>query len=179
MLKLFGTPLTADGRYPGLDGYLGTRASLMMDTVVVALVAVLSILAVSVYLAKFRGRFPWHKRLQLGLGSVLLLTIVAFEIDTQFISPWRERAAESPYYNAEHLWTSALGVCLLVHLCFSVPTTVLWGFVIVQALRKFPSPAAPSVYSQRHAFWGRLAAFGMLMTAVTGWLFYGLAFVAR
>lgn len=175
----FATPVAAaPNRFPGLDGFLGTRASWMMDTVAVALVAVLAVLAVSLYLARYRRQFPWHKRLQTSLGIVLLLTIVAFEFDTQFISPWRQRAAASPYYSGEHLWTSPLGICLLVHLCFSVPTTLLWGFVIVQALRKFPSPAAPAQYSHRHAMWGRLAAFGMLMTAVTGWLFYWLAFVA-
>jgi hypothetical protein len=30
----------------------------------------------------------------------------------------------------------------------------------------------------RDSFWGRLASFGIVMTAVTGWLFYYLAFAA-
>src|SRR5579863_724866 len=34
-------------------------------------------------------------------------------------------------------------------------------------------------HSASHRFWGRLAALDMLCTAVSGWTFYWLAFVAR
>jgi len=64
-------------------------------------------------------------------------------------------------------------------LCFSISTAVLWVFVVVQAMRKIPDPPGPSEYSSRHEFWARLAAADMLMTAVTGWVFYWMAFVAR
>ena len=68
--------------------------------------------------------------------------------------------------------------CLIVHLSCAIPTAVLWVVVIWQALRHFPSPPGPSNYSRRHALGGWLAALGMVLTAVTGWLFYWLAFVA-
>ena len=45
--------------------------------------------------------------------------------------------------------------------------------------RHFPRPAAPSTYSRQHTFWAWLATLGMTMTAVTGWVFYWLAFVAK
>ena len=66
-----------------------------------------------------------------------------------------------------------------VHLFFAVTTVILWIVVIVQALRKFPAPPMPNQYSPRHILWARLAALEMLMTAVTGWIFYWLAFGAR
>jgi hypothetical protein len=50
--------------------------------------------------------------------------------------------------------------------------------VIVQALRKFPKPPQPGMHSSSHKFWGWLASIGMFLTAVTGWIFYYLAFVA-
>jgi putative membrane protein len=50
--------------------------------------------------------------------------------------------------------------------------------VIIQGLRKFPRPPAPGVHSTSHKFWGWLAAISMSMTAITGWIFYYLAFVA-
>jgi uncharacterized membrane protein YozB (DUF420 family) len=67
---------------------------------------------------------------------------------------------------------------LWIHLGFAVPTPLLWIFVIVQAWRKFPRPAAPNEYSRRHKRWAWLATGGLAATAVTGWTFYYLAFVA-
>ena len=55
---------------------------------------------------------------------------------------------------------------------------MVWIYVIVQALRKFPHPPMPSKYSPQHRLGARIAAIMMTMTAVTGWVFYYLAFVA-
>ncbi|HVW45670.1 MAG TPA: DUF420 domain-containing protein, partial [Solirubrobacterales bacterium] len=63
-----------------------------------------------------------------------------------------------------------------VHLLFAVTTALLWIFVMVRALRRFPCPPAPNDHSRSHIFWARLAAIDMLLTAVTGWAFYWLAF---
>ena len=169
-------PTTVD--YPGPDGFLGWRGSLMMDVVVVAMALVLAVMTFSILRVR-RGRdFQMHKRLQLTLGIALLLAIAAFEVDVQFFSTWEERAAASPFFDEAHQWSSPAGVGLLVHLCFAVPTVVLWTMVIVQALRHFPSPAAPGPHSRRHKFWSWIGAVQMLGTTITGWTFYWLAFVA-
>jgi hypothetical protein len=42
----------------------------------------------------------------------------------------------------------------------------------------FPCPPAPGPHSPWHIRWAKVAAIDMLMTAITGWLFYWLAFVA-
>jgi len=158
--------------YPGFDGFLNTRASLMLDVVFTAMFAVVPILAWSIYQVRCRRRFTLHKRVQLTLGIVLLATVALFEIDMQFLTRWEERAEPSPYFST---WVYP---ALYVHLFFAVPTAVLWVFVIVQALRKFEQPPRRNAYSRRHMFWGWLAAVEMLLTGLTGWLFYWLAFVA-
>lgn len=158
--------------YPGIDGFLGTRASIMLDVVFLAMFAVLPAMGLSIYLVKFRRQYTVHKWVQLVLGGVLLVAVVAFEVDMRFITDWRKRAAESPYADN---WVN---YSLAIHLCFAVSTAVLWVFVIVQALRKVPVPPRPCEYSRRHAFWAWLAAADMIMTALTGWVFYWLAFVA-
>ena len=178
MRPMLSLPLAEVAAYPGLDGFLGGRGSLMMDVVVVAMVLVLLIMAASIGLVRYRQAFQLHKRIQLSLGTLLLIAIVAFEVDVQFISAWEERAAPSPYFDEENAITSPVGIGLVVHLFFAVPTAVLWTFVIVQALRKFPAPTTPSPYSGRHRRWGTLAAIEMLMTTLTGWVFYWLAFMA-
>ena len=85
---------------------------------------------------------------------------------------WRQLAEASPYYES-----GVVDYALWIHLAFAVPTPLLWIFVIVQALRRFPKPANASEYSARHILWGRVAAGAMLLTAATGWAFYWLAFV--
>lgn len=160
--------------YGGIDGFLGTRASLMLDVVFLAMFAVVPILGVSIWLVKYRRAFQLHKRIQLVLGTVLLVTVVLFEVDMR-VNGWRDRAVESTYYDATQTW-HPVNLSLAVHLVFAVSTAVLWIAVIVRALRQFPSPPVPGPHSASHIFWARLAAMDMVMTSVTGWIFYVLAF---
>jgi hypothetical protein len=162
--------------YSGIDGFLGTRASLMVDVVVVAMAVVLPVMGWSIAQAKFRGRYLLHKRVQLVLAAALLVAVTAFEIDIQYFSKWRERAADSRYF-ADAWNAGAVNWSLNIHLVFAVSTAVLWVLVVVQALRKFPNPPAPCAYSPTHIFWARLAAIDMVLTTITGWVFYVLAFV--
>jgi len=166
----------------GLDGFLPWRGSLMLDVVFLAMFLVIPVLAWSIRQAK-AGRYLLHKRVQLVLAVVLLAAVGAFEIDMQLFTEWRDRAAGwpgrpgSPYY--DKATDGGLAVyALWVHLLFAVSTAVLWVYVIVQALRKFPSPPQPGPHSGSHVRWARVAAWDMFLTALTGWVFYYLAFIA-
>jgi putative membrane protein len=55
---------------------------------------------------------------------------------------------------------------------------VLWTWVVWEALRRFPSPPVPGSHGPRHRRMARLAALDLLATAVTGVIFYWLAFVS-
>jgi uncharacterized membrane protein YozB (DUF420 family) len=158
--------------YAGINGFLGTRASLMLDVVFLAMFLVLPVMGLSIGMVRFRRNYLWHKRAQLILAVVLLTAVAAFEIDMQFVSGWRDRAAPSPY------WKTGVMTSLDVHLVFSISTFFLWLYVVTGALRNIPRPPGPSSYSRRHAFWARLAAIDLVLTALTGWIFYWLAFVA-
>ena len=104
----------------GMDGFLGTRASVMLDVVVLAMFVVLPVMCWSIYQVKYRRRYELHKRVQVVLAAVLLVTVAAFEIDIQFFANWEERAEASPYFYT--LVTPALWI----HLFFAVPTAVIW-----------------------------------------------------
>jgi putative membrane protein len=168
--------LIAQLDYPGWEGFLGTRGSFMLDVVFLAMFAVLPVLAWSISLVKKR-QFALHKTVQLLLGTVLLLAVVAFEVDMR-LNGWEERAIPSPYFNAEAKWSCPTGISLIIHLFFAVPTAFIWVYVIVMALRKFDAPPVPNAYSHTHKRWGWIAAVEMNLTALTGWIFYYLAFVA-
>ena len=158
----------------GIDGFLvgiGSRASLGMDVLLVVLLALLPVLAWSVQEAR-RGRYLSHKRLQLFIVAALAVAIVIFEIDVRLVSDWKPRAWPSPYWPGGVL--SALGI----HLVFAVSTFVLLTWVVWEALARFPNPPLPGTHGHRHRRMARLAALDLVMTAVTGVVFYWMAFVA-
>lgn len=155
------------------NGFLPTRGSFMLDFVVVAMLLVLAIMSFSIGLARFKQQYRLHKQIQILLAVVLLVTIVAFEVDLRLITKnWRELAEPSPYFPV------GVDVSLWIHLAFAIPTPFVWGWVIVQALRRFERDPKPNDYSSRHRLLGRIAAILMAGTAITGWIFYWLAFVA-
>lgn len=160
-----------ESTFPGINGFLGTRASIMLDIVFLAMFAVVPVMAWSINLAK-RRQYQLHKTVQLVLGVVLLVAVLLFELDMRFVTKWSVRAEPSPYYDS---WVYP---SLYIHLFFAVPTAVIWVYTIVMALKKFPTPPRPCEYSAAHRRWGKLAAIEMFMTALTGWIFYYLAFVA-
>jgi uncharacterized membrane protein YozB (DUF420 family) len=156
----------------GIDGFLGSRASLAIDLVALAMVAVLPILGWSIYQVRYGGRYRLHKRVQLMLGAVLLVAVGAFEVDIRQHG-WEHRISSMPGEPVPVVVRAALAI----HLIFAVSSVVLWPLVIVRALRRFPNPPGPGEHSRSHMLWARLAALDMVLTAATGWVFYYLAFV--
>ncbi len=158
--------------YPGLDGFLGTRASLMLDVVFLAMFLVIAVMGWSIYQVRIHRRYALHKWVQLGLAAVLFIAVTAFEVDMR-IYGWESRAAGELGGAAD----SAVWKALYVHLVFAITSAFLWPVVIFRAWRQFPTPPTPNQHSRSHVFWARLAAIDMLMTSLTGWVFYVLAFV--
>lgn len=153
-----------------------SRATVMFDVVAVALVGFLPALVWGVTLAK-RGDFIRHKRVQVTLGVVLLVTVALFELDVQiakfrFEGGWRELTVSSPYHGPP------IDRLLRVHLVFAVVTAVLWTITILQALMTFPNPPSPGPYGRNHKVLGWASTIGMFATSMTGWIFYYMAFVA-
>lgn len=162
--------------YPGVEGFLGNRASFMLDVVFTAMFVIVPTMAWSIYQVKYKQRYVLHKRVQLGLGLVLLAAVGLFEIDIR-LHGWRVRAMDSPFYDAR--WAHGLvNWSLWIHLVFAVSTSLLWTYVIVQALRYSPIPPTREEYARSHRFWATLAAVDMGLTAITGCTFYALAFIA-
>ncbi len=140
------------------------------------MVAAVPLMLLSIGLARYRGDYVWHKRLQLTLGAVLLLMVAGFEIEMR-THGWQDLARPSRYW-VEGRWNDLVEYSLAIHLLFAIPTPILWGVVIVAGLRQFPRPPAPNRHSLFHRTWGRRAAWALIGTALTGWWFYWCAFAA-
>jgi putative membrane protein len=160
--------------YSGIDGFLGTRAPLMIDVVSIAMLGVVLVLAWSVFQVKVRRRYWLHKRTQIALGAVLLVVVVLFELDIR-LHGWEERAADKigGHPGPEVLWA------LYIHLVFAISTVILWPITIGLAAMNFGEPPSPGPHSRVHIPLARTAAADMVLTAITGWIFYWFAFVRR
>ncbi|HEX3601988.1 MAG TPA: DUF420 domain-containing protein [Lacipirellulaceae bacterium] len=158
--------------YPGIDGVLGTRAPLILDVLCLAMLVVVIVLAWSVYQVKFRRRYSLHKWTQITLAAILLTTVILFEVDIR-LHGWEDRAAGQLGGHAP----AAAVTALYIHLVFAVTTVLLWPTTIILALKNFPNPPMPGPHSRIHVPLARVAAIDMLLTAITGWIFYYVAFV--
>jgi len=149
----------------------------MLDFVTLAMFLVLIVLTLSIYVVRFKENWQLHRNIQLATAIILTIALVAFEIDVRFITQWRELAQESPFYQSG--WVDR---CLAIHLVFAIPTPLVWGVVIFMAMRRIKADPGPvtdaSSYRRFHRISGQIAAVFMFLTAITGWIFYYVAFVA-
>lgn len=161
------------------DGFLGFRTSFMLDFVVVALVLIVPILVYSLYLVKVKRQYTLHRNLQLLLGLVLLVAVGLFEIDLQ----WVQKGWENVVAKREVPLTSEqLGfvrMLLRIHLIFAISTPLLWVATMTLALRRMPSPPQPCAHSSLHKKLGWASTVDIVLTSVTGLVFYYFAFVAK
>ncbi len=171
-LMIAQSSLTAGMALADVAGFLPTRASFMLDFVCLAMIGIVVVMGISIGLVR-KGKFHAHKRIQITTAIILLATILAFEIDMRFVTDWRTLAEPSPWYAS-----GLVDLMLSVHLMFAIPTPLVWIVTLVQALRKFPDPPRPGAHSGSHRRWGWASVILMNLTAVTGWMFYWVAFVA-
>jgi len=160
------------------DGFLGYQTSFMLDAVVVALVLVVPVLIFSLYSVKFKRQFLRHRNLQLALACALLAAVFAFEVDLHWVQGgWENVVKKGPTLSSEQakLVQRVLGI----HLIFAVSTPFLWAITIYWALRRIPNPPSPSSHSRIHAVLGWASTLDLVLTSVTGLLFYYVAFINR
>jgi len=147
-----------------------SRGSLVLDLIVVAMALVVPILLFSIYTVRHQKNLKRHRIIQTTLGIVLGLAVITFELDMR-INGWRDLARPSPYYD------TLVFPALIIHLLFAIPSLILWGYTIIMAYRQ-------SIETNlnkgrfRHKKLGLLSSYSMVGTAITGWIFYGLAFIA-
>ena len=159
-------------------GFLGYDGStFMFDFVVTALVLIVPALLVSLYLVKVKRNYTAHRNLQLALAGVLLVAVIAFEIDIRVHGGWRAivEAREAPL-SAEQI--EIVKQTLYVHLVFAISTPLLWATTIALALKRMPKPPAPCGHSRLHKTLGWLSVIDLVLTSATGLLFYYRAFIA-
>ena len=155
-----------------MHGFIpGSRATFMIDFLVVAMAGVLPFLLFSVWQARSQLNYTLHKQMQKWLAVVLLVIVVLFEVEMRLIG-WREFAASSPYF------PDVVMPVLAVHVTIAVSTLLIWTITLVSALRAFARSYLVTPYAHYHRVLGWFALVGMASTAVSGWIFFYMAFIA-
>ena len=135
-------------------GFLGYQSTFMLDFVVTALVLIVPALLTSLYLVKVKRNYLAHRNLQLILAAVLLVAVIAFEIDIRMHGGWENIVGgRAPALSVEQL------------------------AVARQILRRMPRPPAPCEHSRLHKTLGWLSVIDLVLTSATGLAFYYRAFV--
>lgn len=159
------------------DGFLGYKTSFMLDVVVVSLVLIVPAIIYSIYIVKFKARYGLHRNLQVILGVVLLLAVTAFEFDMQWVQGGWEKVVAKRTVPLNDADLRTVRTILRVHLVFAISTPMLWGITMCLALKRFPNPPTPGPHSQLHRKLGWISTADIVLTSVTGLVFYYFAFV--
>jgi len=158
-----------------MDGFLGTRAPLFPDVVVVALVVVLPALVWGAILAG-RGRTRLHHTIMWWTYHVLAVVVVAFVV-------WNAVAGTHvPALEASWLYRPIYLPLVIGHVIVAVSATVFTGWVTWRArLRRVERPDGELGFdpdeARHHRRTGKLALALLLATSVSGLAIYYFRYV--
>ena len=159
------------------DGFLGYKASFMLDVVVCALLVVVPVLLFSLFAVKVRRNYLLHRRLQVALGIILLVAVGAFEIDIRLQGGIAGILAKRSVPLTAEQSRFFYALLKYVHLPAAISTVLLWTVTLTLALRRIPWPPAPCAHSSLHKRLGWLASADITLTAVTGLMVYYYGFM--
>jgi putative membrane protein len=143
------------------QGFLGTRADLLMDIVIVSLLAIIATVIISWRLARGK-QYARHKGVQIATVILLGAIVLLFEYNLRLQGGIVKATAASSYAG-----TMTLTAWIYIHSFFSITTAIIWPALLITSLLKFPKPPAPNAFSPRHRFWGRIGMTWMLLTGLT------------
>jgi hypothetical protein len=153
-------------------GFLGTRADILIDIVMLSFVVILPVLILSWRYARHR-RYALHRRVQLTLGFTLAVVVAIFEYDLAVSGGIFELTKGSDYEG-----TAILNASVYVHTAFAVLSAIIWVALIAFSLFRFDNPPVPNAFSRRHRFWGRAGMLTMILSGLTAPPLYYFGFVA-
>jgi uncharacterized membrane protein YozB (DUF420 family) len=153
-------------------GFLGTRADILLDLVIVSLVVVVPVLLYS-WVQVRRKNYRVHKVVQLTLLIVLGVAVGAFEANMRMLGGIFEATRASSYSG-----TATLNFWIYFHTLLAITTTLVWLVLAIVSVRRFPKPPQPNEFGPMHRRWGRIGMVIMGLTGLTSLpvYIYGFAF---
>ncbi|TWU29840.1 hypothetical protein [Bythopirellula polymerisocia] len=156
--------------YHGIDGFLGSRASLIYDVAFLLELLVIPLYIHSLALLLVGHEYQAHKRLQLVVTAMFAVAVGLFAFEF-FSYDWRTLVGEEADAIPRITYMT-----LTIHLAFLTITATMWLVLLINALRKIPSPPVPCEFGATYVFWLVLLGLQLFISTLTGWEFYLLAF---
>ena len=147
-----------------IEGFLGTRADIIVDTVMVASTLLPFFLIIAIRYAQ-KEKYDMHKWLQIVLFTVVNILVIGLELDIR-IGGLDKVIARSPYHDSTELLS-----IFLIHLFFAISSTLLWLWLIVVSAKRYPIH-----FTFPHKKYGKIVFVDIVMTMLTGWVLYAMVF---
>ena len=159
----------------GLDilsqgGFLDTRATFLIDSIVSFLVTLPIIIMISIFFAK-RGYIKIHQFLQISLLSISIGALALFAYSVHYVEGFESLIQQSS------MGAKGAFVILTVHVTTVVISILIWFLTIVYALNDRKRRALPGVYSEPHGRAGRRVLLGIVMMALTSLSIYWVLYI--
>ncbi len=151
-------------------GFLGTRAPLFMDEVMIIVALLPFLIGLGIWLA-ILGHHKLHYRFQTILFMVTVVVLGYFEYGTKVGGGFKEYIKDSSIEA-----TLALSF-LIFHIIIASITIIMWAWTLKVSFADRKRKALPGVYSSSHKKSGRVVAFLILLTSVTGVGVYWILFI--
>jgi len=153
-------------------GFLGTRADVLMDTVMLSFIVILPVLIWSWRLARHKQQYRLHRNVQLALAVTLVIVVGVFEYDLSRSGGIFELTKDSAYDG-----TMVLNTAIYVHTLFAVAASLIWLVLIVFSLWRFGTHPEPGDFSRTHRAWGKAGMITMMLAGLTSPPLYYLGFM--
>ena len=140
-----------------MNGFLGTRASFIVD-LTITISAILPLLLLLTFYFASIGKYKLHKNLQLLLIFITLSLVIALELGI------RTHGSNTNSFE--------LKMILIVHLFFAITSFIGWIYLAIKSLM-----TKDMKFDFDHKKWGKLVYIGLCCSIVTGWILYFFAFV--
>lgn len=147
------------------QGFLGTRADIIIDVVMTISGFLPALMMFTFYLAA-KGKYQLHKNMQLALLLIVTVLVVALEVDVR--SGDLQAAGEMSAYHD----TFTLSVLFIIHLIFATTTFVGWIWLVIKSSKIYPT----KFEKFNHKKWGKILFTDVVLTVVTGWIMYLMVF---
>ncbi len=152
-------------------GFLGTRAPLFMDIIVIIVGLLPFLIAFTIWLA-IKEMYRLHRTLQSILFLVTIISLVYFKYGMY-------TSGGFDFYIKDSSIDPTIGFYFLVfHIIIASITLIMWFAMMKFASADSQRKALPGLYSNSHKKSGMRLAFGILLTSITGVGVYWMLYIA-
>lgn len=152
-------------------GLFSSRSDWVIDTVVLATVLALPVLAWAIWEVR-NGNHRRHRAIQLSLTIIFVVATVALEVDIRLAGGMTSFVRGGAFEGS-----ILLSVVLWVHLAIACVNAIVWIGLPWASQRWFRDGRLPGASSAQHRRLGWIATMTCVATCVTGVLLYVLGFV--